>query len=357
MVQYIRFLRTPQSNVGKKTVDISAVVALTTDLGDAFFGEDVELLVNVIEANSPHAVLCSQPIQWQASSRALKFSVHCPGKYLSRPVRLHVTTKDTETASQLLEIPKIVDVWSDVFPLSNQQRTEPIVERRIALSNKSVVRMWEETGDSIARHIWDASLGFLVYFAQALSTSPVEGMSMVAALFKSSKVRRLRVLELGAGCGIVGIALAQLVKCDLLLTDLEDAQEILASNVRCAAPVAGSTVRSEVMDWASSLDDSSNANYDLILVSDCIYNPDSSLHLVETLRQLATRTPATLILVGFKRRHTEDDLFFTRMHQANFDTLETLQIPLPYIDTDQDVDIPTAEFFTYKMRFPPQDQQ
>ncbi|KIW25856.1 uncharacterized protein PV07_08993 [Cladophialophora immunda] len=350
MVQYIRFLRTPRSDVGKKTVDISAVVAVTTDLGDAFFGEDVELLANVVEANHPNGILCSQAIQWQASSRALKFAVHCPGKYISRPVRLHVTTKETETASQSLEIPKILDVWSCVFLLSNKQRTDPIVERRIVLSNRSVVRMWEETGDSIARHIWDASLGFLAYFAQALSTSPVDGMSMLAALFKSSKVRRLRVLELGAGCGIVGIALAQLVKCDLLLTDLEDAQEILASNIRCAAPMAGSTVRSEVLDWASSLDDSSNANYDLILVSDCIYNPDSSLHLVETLRQLAARTPETLILVGFKRRHTEDDLFFARMRKANFDTVETLTIPLPYIDTDQDVDKPAAEFFTYKIR-------
>ncbi|KIW77190.1 hypothetical protein Z517_09636 [Fonsecaea pedrosoi CBS 271.37] len=349
MVQYIRFLRTPQSDVGKKTIDVSAVVAVTTDLGDAFFSEDVELLADVVEANPPHGVLYSQTIKWQASSRALKFAVHCPGKYLSRPVRLHVTTTETETASQALEIPKILDVWSCVFLLSDKQRTDPIVERRIALSNRSMVRMWEETGDSIARHIWDASLGFLVYFAHALSTSPIDGMSLLVSLFKSSKVRRLRVLELGAGCGIVGVALAQLVKCDLLLTDLEDAQEILASNIRCAAPVAGSTVRSEVLDWASSLDDSSNANYDLILVSDCIYNPDSSLHLVETLRQLATRTPETVILVGFKRRHTEDDLFFARMRTANFDVLETLKIPLPYIDTDQDVDRPTTEFFTYKM--------
>ncbi|OAL23169.1 hypothetical protein AYO20_11037 [Fonsecaea nubica] len=332
MVQYIRFLRTPQSDVGKKAIDISAVVAVTTDLGDAFFSEDVELLADVVEANSPHGVLYSQTIKWQASTRALKFAVHCPGKYLSRPVRLHVTTKETETASQALEIPKILDVWSCVFLLSDKQRTDPIVERRIALSNRSVVRMWEETGDSIARHIWDASLGFLVYFAHALSTSPIDGMSLLVSLFKSSK----------------------LVKCDLLLTDLEDAQEILASNIRCAAPVAGSTVRSEVLDWASSLDDSSNANYDLILVSDCIYNPDSSLHLVETLRQLATRTPETVILVGFKRRHTEDDLFFARMRTANFDILETLKIPLPYIDTDQDVDRPTAEFFTYKMGTRPQ---
>lgn len=199
----------------------------------------------------------------------------------------------------------------------------------------------------------DASLGFLAYFGQALSPSPPDGMSSFAALLKSSKVRRLRVLELGAGCGIVGVAFSQLVKCDMLLTDLEDAQEVLASNIQCAAPQAGSTLRSAVLDWATSLDDSSNANYDLILVSDCIYNPDSSLHLVETLRQLATRTPSVLILVGFKPRHEADTIFFERMRETNFDIAERINIPLPHTLSDFDAGTPTAEFYTYKYRSDP----
>lgn len=188
-----------------------------------------------------------------------------------------------------------------------------------------------------------------MYFAQAISPSPPEGMSRLATL-KSSKVRRLKVLELGAGCGIVGVAFAQLVKCDMLLTDLEDAQEILASNIRCATPLAGSTLRAEVLDWSTSVDDSSNANYDLVLVSDCIYNPDSSLHLVETLRQLATRTPSVLILVGFKRRHEADTLFFDRMQQTDFAIVEQMNIPLPHTLTDHDADVPTSEFYTYQLQ-------
>ena len=175
-------------------------------------------------------------------------------------------------------------------------------------------------------------------------------MERWATLVKSSKVRRLRVLELGAGCGIVGIAFAQLVKCDILLTDLEDAQEVLASNIRCASPLAGSTIQSEVLNWASSLEDSSNFNYDLILVSDCIYNPDSSLDLVEILRQLATRTPDTLILVGYKRRHEADTIFFERMQETNFDIVENVDISLPHIVTDHDADLPTVKFYTYKHR-------
>jgi predicted nicotinamide N-methyase len=196
----------------------------------------------------------------------------------------------------------------------------------------------------------DASIGFLIYFAQALSSIPPPETSALKALVQSSKVRRLRVLELGAGCGIVGIAFAQLVKCDLRVTDLEDAQAILAKNVGCATPMAGSTVKADIMDWASRLEDSSNAIFDLILVSDCIYNPDSSLHLVEILKQLALRAPNTLILVGFKRRHEADTIFFDRMQATNFETVETMNLPLPHTPTDYDSNTPTAEFYAYRRR-------
>lgn len=186
-----------------------------------------------------------------------------------------------------------------------------------------------------------------MYFAKALTPPTIDGVTKFTALLTSSKVRRLRVLELGAGCGIVGIAFAQFVKCDMLLTDLEDAQEILASNVQSAAPLAGSSIKAEVLDWASSLDDSSNVNYDLILVSDCIYNPDSSVHLVETLRQLAARAPNVLVLVGFKRRHEADTIFFERMRDTAFQLTETLNIALPHTVTEQDLEQPTIEFYTY----------
>ncbi|KAL6243842.1 hypothetical protein RBB50_009276 [Rhinocladiella similis] len=347
MVHYIRFLRTPQTEVGKKSVDISAVVAVTTDLGDSLYPLDADLIVEVVETNRPHGVLQTQTIKWQATSRALKFAVSCPGKFMSRSARLHVTTKETTSTIESLGIPEILDVWSPAFTMIDRQRTEPVVERQLLLPNKSRVCMWEETGDSIARHIWDASLGFLMYFAKALTPPTIDGVTKFTALLTSSKVRRLRVLELGAGCGIVGIAFAQFVKCDMLLTDLEDAQEILASNVQSAAPLAGSSIKAEVLDWASSLDDSSNVNYDLILVSDCIYNPDSSVHLVETLRQLAARAPNVLVLVGFKRRHEADTIFFERMRDTAFQLTETLNIALPHTVTEQDLEQPTIEFYTY----------
>lgn len=188
----------------------------------------------------------------------------------------------------------------------------------------------------------------MIYLRQALQLRTAE-TSEIAELVQLSKSRRLNVLELGAGCGIVGIAFAQLVKSDMLLTDLEDAQDILIKNIGCASPLAGSKIQTRNLDWAAGPDDSFNAQFDLVLVSDCIYNPDSSVHLVETLRQLAKRAPKVLILVGFKRRHEADTVFFDKMKETDFQIVESSTIALPHTLTDHDTEAPTVEFFTYRI--------
>jgi hypothetical protein len=152
-MHYIRFLRPPQCDVSKKTVDISAVVAVETDLSDALLSKDVLLVADVVEANSPHRVLHSQHITWQATSRALKFTVQCPSRFMARPVNLRVASQGTEGSSDFAGT-KILDVWSSEFRLADKQRSEPLVERRMQLANKSTLRIWEETGESMARHIW-----------------------------------------------------------------------------------------------------------------------------------------------------------------------------------------------------------
>jgi len=154
MVHYIRFLRTPQVGRGKKTIDIAAVVAVTTDLGDAYYAEDVDLLVEVTQAHGPHQMLHSQVVKWTGGSRASKFALCCEIKDTSLPVRLHVTTDATAAAIAACHVPKLLDAWSDSFALSDKQRAEPMVERQILLPNMTCLRIWEETGDSIARHIW-----------------------------------------------------------------------------------------------------------------------------------------------------------------------------------------------------------
>ena len=155
MVHYLRFLRTPQiADVSKKTIETTAVAAVTTDLGDSFLSHDVTVIARIVDATKHGEILCSSEVSWKNGMRAAKISLQCSAKFAGRLVHLHLTTRDTISAYAACEVPAIVDVWSSPFAVKAKAKAEPLVERRLQLRGKSQARIWEETGDSIARHIW-----------------------------------------------------------------------------------------------------------------------------------------------------------------------------------------------------------
>jgi predicted nicotinamide N-methyase len=91
------------------------------------------------------------------------------------------------------------------------------------------------------------------------------------------------VLELGTGCGIVGLTLAALVpNSHVVLTDLPEAREIVERNMDSLATQLGngSTLAFEELDWDADLPawfarSQSRAKTELVLASDCTYNSDS----------------------------------------------------------------------------------
>jgi hypothetical protein len=123
---------------------------------------------------------------------------------------------------------------------------------------------------------------------------------------------------------------------------------ILHTNITAAKRLPSSTLQGRVLDWGSDLDDSFSAKYDLVLVSDCIYNPDSSVHLVTTLLRLVERSPNALILVGFKRRHSGDDVFFDHMSKSQFVLADQHKLDLPHIPSDYDAYAPIIEFYIFR---------
>lgn len=103
-----------------------------------------------------------------------------------------------------------------------------------------------------------------------------------------------------------------------------------------------------MLAWGEGLGDLDTTKYDLVLVSDCIYNPDSSVLLVETLQGVSHLNPNLLIFVAFKRRHEADDIFFETMRQSDLQVVERGTIKLPHLMTDYDVDEPRIETFVYQ---------
>ena len=89
----------------------------------------------------------------------------------------------------------------------------------------------------------------------------------------------LHILELGTGCGIVGITLAQsLFDVQVLLTDLPEAEMIVQRNIDAASSLSGRSVRFQELDWDAELPSSTHFpldRLDLIIAADCTYNSDS----------------------------------------------------------------------------------
>ena len=156
-------------------------------------------------------------------------------------------------------------------------------------------------------------------------------LPLLENLLRPSRPGHLKLLELGSGCGIVGIGFAQLYhNCDVLLTDLPEAMEILNLNVTRARPTFGSNLSKVTLNWDDDLPMAvAEAQYHLFLVSDCTYNSDTIPALVKTLHALSGRSPKASILVSMKVRHPSESIFFALMDDAGFRIAEEARLLMP----------------------------
>lgn len=155
--------------------------------------------------------------------------------------------------------------------------------------------------------------------------------SMIHGILAASALQGFTVLELGSGCGVVGLQIARLFpKSSVLLTDLPEAMGILDYNMTRAQLAENSTLKKGILDWDEELPESVlKDHFDLILVSDCTYNSDTIPALVSTLAALVARSPHALVVVSMKVRHESEKVFFTLMTSTGFDQVDHSAILLP----------------------------
>jgi hypothetical protein len=160
MVHYIRFLKTPLlSKHTSKEFHISALITITTDLGDALFAKDASLTASLHPFNCTHAPSKIQKtFKWTSKSRVLTISFDINRSQLQLPARLFVTNtaEFLEDVLALSTLPGIISAWSAPFDGFNSKQADLLVERRFKFPDVGALSIWEETGDSIARHIWYA---------------------------------------------------------------------------------------------------------------------------------------------------------------------------------------------------------
>lgn len=123
-------------------------------------------------------------------------------------------------------------------------------------------------------------------------------------------------MELGAGTGYVGIALAHHLKypAEIHITDLEQVVPLIQENVHQFYQPKDEDACQVFVDrlhWGNAEDAArllGGGRFDLIIISDCVYFPELFGILLETL--LAVCDAETQVVIGYKCRSLEKEVGF-----------------------------------------------
>jgi hypothetical protein len=156
MVYYIRFLKTPRFQQQKKSIFISALICITTDLGDDFLAEDVDLIATWAQYPS-HKVLYHEPLKWEAGTRQLPVTLgpFSPNDAAHKTSVLNIQLRDIQ--KDILGVnstPLVISGCSAPFGPQSEPAEKLILRDLYVADHKQPLKIWEETGNSIARHIW-----------------------------------------------------------------------------------------------------------------------------------------------------------------------------------------------------------
>ncbi|KAI0997303.1 hypothetical protein K3495_g10882 [Podosphaera aphanis] len=395
-MHYIRILRPPRLTAGsgdRSTKNLSprltTKITIATDLGDAFFYQNIQLTVTVLATIPSQAGARVQTYLWKGAEgmRALEVQIPVPYDPKARvKPRAQVWIRPTERdlsvesfADVLRGRPGVLPVgsaWIDIEASPGAEKSVDLMERVLVTRDGQKVHIWEEMGESIARHVWDAGLVLSAWIAQTLCPkagvapplAPIQAGSTSLPFFTRflhaintddfpSICRPLRILELGAGCGMVSLTLLACLSSTTsaicaTLTDLPAATEILTTNIASFIPKHPQAfsnvplITNTVLDWSAPLPPNISATaWHVVLVADCTYNPDVVPDLVATLgrlrdgsrtRQEKPHTPQNvlpdqgmMVILALKERHETERVFFSLMASQGWIVLEHGQVSLP----------------------------
>jgi hypothetical protein len=172
-MHYIRFLKPPflsQPFKSSKDVQVTTKITITSDLGESFLCVDLPVQVILLDNNGVH--FQPRPFLWKAGNRQLEMSFSIsrsalgankafkgPFRVLVQPQTVQnrleklacllMDLKDYEDSSALVA-PILSEPLSELDPATTSRR----VQRLFRMANGEPLYIWEETGESIARHIW-----------------------------------------------------------------------------------------------------------------------------------------------------------------------------------------------------------
>lgn len=340
-------------HVDRGTVSFRAVLTITTDLGETFYPEATELVATIRSSDPDGDIYLRRRLPWKPGLRNIPLLFNISYQDVDWPAVMHVSVNAKPKSPGFL--PPIVDVWSaPLNPTRGHLKSGTLVTRRFtSISSERDLVLFEETGDSIARHLWDGSQALANHIDQIISlqdpsSASESPLSLLEYVLISATYRKLAVLELGCGLGTVGISLAQSIPdCDVLLTDLPSVEDLVNANIEAMKPAMSSRAAFTPLDWEERpfpKQIQSRIN-DMIIVSECTYNTSTLPALVSTIVLLLQRSPKAIILVATKKRHESEAEFFGLVREAGLIQDGETRVKLPgipgtgYADSAEDIGI------------------
>ena len=126
--------------------------------------------------------------------------------------------------------------------------------------------------------------------------------------------RKRTVLELGAGCGLAGLAWALTEDCNLTLTDRPHRLRALRENARRNGVEA--TVAA--LDWTRALEDAEHGSSDVVLAADCVYDEALATPLVRAMSYAMRDGAVALVTVDEANRRPTALRAFLRVAERAF---------------------------------------
>ncbi|KAK1828501.1 putative methyltransferase-domain-containing protein [Podospora conica] len=375
-MHYIRLLRPPTVERTRTRHVLKIALTITTDLGDAYLSPQEPIEIAVIgayrdESGALKPVILTQNAtpRWRAEMRVLKFDLQLPPSpqpiqtIQVRPASRRLAALGTSDVFPVLDGPGLImGVYADMP--SDQAAPSRVCFRSLRLVGSDVsgpvnaLQVEEDFGDSIARHIWDGGVVTLSMIASLcltdLSATPEVSMPLLRGILRQP-ARPLNILELGCGVGIVGIGLSRILRAcspgeasHILMTDLQEAEERTLANISRyskEAENAAPDVDFESLDWHEGKNGGFGAKvearaWDLIVVSECTYNTDTLLALVQTLSALHMHSADksggscnTKIFLATKPRHSLEREAFDMLAKDGWVVDEKTVVPLPVLNS------------------------
>lgn len=290
MLYYLRFFKTPKLTNGNLVTTLTVV----NDLGDLYFYGTATIKVQLIKGSK---VIANQLLHWSPGNQAVKSCLDLSKikPQLLKTAFLRVSVDGIAQEMLYDEEPAFVDLKSDLMSSASVSQ--------YAIRSLFGLDFYEEAGThNLARHLWDAGM----YVAETLVTGTLFNGAAASTSLEWSNLTQ--IIELGTGCGIVGITVAKksgLGLNNIFLTDTDDARAL------CEKNISENSAKAQFVEyqWGLPVTFTTADSGTLVLVTDCTYNPDS----YEALLRAIMKMTGAYLLLGHKYRNSDEESFFTQL--------------------------------------------